>query len=84
MAAANAFARDQRLAILASPLSELTGFALAVGCGDPGHGLTAEKCQGYCSPAPPGAGGQAAALSIRRIDATNASASARLPKFAIG
>ena len=38
MAAANASARGQRLAILASPLRELTGFALAVDCGDPGCG----------------------------------------------
>jgi hypothetical protein len=32
MAAANASARGQRAAILASPLSELTGFNLAVDC----------------------------------------------------
>jgi hypothetical protein len=32
MAAANAFARGQRSAILASPLQELTGFCLAVDC----------------------------------------------------
>jgi hypothetical protein len=32
MAAANASARGQRLAILASPLHELTGFYLAVDC----------------------------------------------------
>ena len=32
MAAANASARGQRLAILASPLTELTGYALVVDC----------------------------------------------------
>jgi hypothetical protein len=32
MAAANASARGQRAAILASPLHELTGFYLAVDC----------------------------------------------------
>ena len=32
MAAANASARGQRVAVLASPLSELTGFCLAVDC----------------------------------------------------
>jgi hypothetical protein len=32
MAAANASARGQRSAILASPLHELTGFCLAVDC----------------------------------------------------
>jgi len=36
MAAANASARGQRAAILASPLSELTGFNLAVDCLSPG------------------------------------------------
>jgi hypothetical protein len=36
MAAANASARGQRVAILASPLSELTGFCLAVDCLSPG------------------------------------------------
>ena len=35
-AAANASARDQRAAILASPLSELTDFNLTVGCLSPG------------------------------------------------
>jgi hypothetical protein len=35
MAAANASARGQRSAILASPLSELTGFYLAVDCLSP-------------------------------------------------
>jgi len=35
MAAANASARRQRSAILASPLHELTGFCLAVNCLDP-------------------------------------------------
>src|SRR5690348_11245508 len=33
MAAANASARGQRVAILASPLGELTGFSLVVDCG---------------------------------------------------
>ncbi len=36
MAAANASARGQRVAILASPLSDLTGFCLAVDCLMPG------------------------------------------------
>jgi hypothetical protein len=36
MAAANASARGQRSAILASPLHELTGFYLAVDCAEPG------------------------------------------------
>ena len=36
MAAANASARGQRVAILASPLTELTGFCLAVDCLTPG------------------------------------------------
>ncbi len=36
MAAANASARGQRAAILASPLHELTGFLLAVDCLAPG------------------------------------------------
>jgi hypothetical protein len=36
MAAANASARGQRAAILASPLSELTGFNLTVDCLNPG------------------------------------------------
>jgi hypothetical protein len=36
MAAANASARGQRVAILASPLNELTGFCLAVDCLTPG------------------------------------------------
>jgi hypothetical protein len=36
MAAANASARGQRAAILASPLDELTGFYLAVDCLAPG------------------------------------------------
>ncbi len=36
MAAANASARGQRVAILASPLVELTGFCLAVDCLTPG------------------------------------------------
>jgi hypothetical protein len=36
MAAANASARGQRAAILASPLSELTGFNLTVDCLSPG------------------------------------------------
>ncbi len=36
MAAANASARGQRHAILASPLKELTGFYLTVDCGAPG------------------------------------------------
>jgi hypothetical protein len=36
MAAANASARGQRVAILASPLHELTGFYLAVDCLAPG------------------------------------------------
>jgi hypothetical protein len=36
MAAANASARGQRVAILASPLSELAGFKLTVGCLSPG------------------------------------------------
>jgi hypothetical protein len=36
MAAANASARGQRAAILASPLSELSGFCLAVDCLTPG------------------------------------------------
>jgi hypothetical protein len=36
MAAANASARGQRAAILASPLHELTGFYLAVDCLTPG------------------------------------------------
>ena len=36
MAAANASARGQRAAILASPLSELTGFSLTVDCLRPG------------------------------------------------
>ena len=36
MAAANASARGQRVAILASPLSELTGFNLTVDCLSPG------------------------------------------------
>jgi hypothetical protein len=36
MAAANASARAQRVAILASPLHELTGFYLAVDCLTPG------------------------------------------------
>ena len=36
MAAANALARGQRVAILASPLHELTGFYLAVDCLTPG------------------------------------------------
>jgi hypothetical protein len=36
MAAANASARGQRAAILASPLHELTGFYLAVDCRTPG------------------------------------------------
>ena len=35
MAAANASARGQRVAILASPLHELTGFCLAVDCLNP-------------------------------------------------
>ena len=35
MAAANASARGQRTAILASPLRELSGFYLAVDCGSP-------------------------------------------------
>jgi hypothetical protein len=38
MAAANASARGQRSAILASPLSELSGFCLAVDCLAPGCG----------------------------------------------
>src|SRR5579859_3058267 len=38
MAAANASARGQRVAILASPLGELTGFSLVVNCGRPGCG----------------------------------------------
>ena len=38
MAAANASARGQRAAILASPLSELSGFCLAVDCLTPGCG----------------------------------------------
>ena len=38
MAAANASARGQRAAILASPLHELTGFCLAVDCLTPGCG----------------------------------------------
>ena len=38
MAAANASARGQRAAILASPLSELTGFNLSVDCLTPGCG----------------------------------------------
>jgi hypothetical protein len=38
MAAANASARGQRAAILASPLSELTGFNLVVDCLTPGCG----------------------------------------------
>ena len=42
MAAANASARGQRVAILGSPLHELTGFCLAVGCLAPG-------CNGECS-----------------------------------
>ena len=37
MAAANASARGQRAAILASPLSELTGFNLTVDCLSPGY-----------------------------------------------
>jgi hypothetical protein len=36
MAAANASAREQRSAILASPLHQLTGFCLAVDCLTPG------------------------------------------------
>jgi hypothetical protein len=36
MAAANASARGQRTAILASPLYQLTGFCLAVDCLTPG------------------------------------------------
>ena len=36
MAAANASARGQRVAILASPLHELTGFYLSVDCMTPG------------------------------------------------
>jgi hypothetical protein len=36
MAAANASDRGQRAAILASPLSELTGFNLTVDCLSPG------------------------------------------------
>jgi hypothetical protein len=36
MAAANASARGQRVAILSSPLSQLTGFCLAVDCLTPG------------------------------------------------
>ncbi len=39
MAAANASARGQRVAILRSPLQELTGFYLAIDCLAPG-------CQG--------------------------------------
>jgi len=35
MAAANASARGQRRAILASPLGELTGFVLTVDCRGP-------------------------------------------------
>ena len=38
MAAANASARGQRHAILASPRTELTGFALVVDCGGAGCG----------------------------------------------
>jgi hypothetical protein len=38
MAAANASARGQRAAILASPLHELTGFCLSVDCLAPGCG----------------------------------------------
>ena len=38
MAAANASARGQRVAILSSPLHELTGFFLAVDCLTPGCG----------------------------------------------
>jgi hypothetical protein len=38
MAAANASARGQRVAILASRLAELTGFCLAVDCLNPGCG----------------------------------------------
>ena len=38
MAAANASARGQRHAILASPLAELTGFDLVVDCGGAGCG----------------------------------------------
>ena len=36
MAAANASARGQRVAILSSPLSQLTGFCLSVDCLTPG------------------------------------------------
>ena len=38
MAAANALPRGQRVAILASPLSELTGFMLSVDCRSGGCG----------------------------------------------
>jgi hypothetical protein len=38
MAAANASARGQRVAILASPRKELIGFCLTVDCGAPGCG----------------------------------------------
>jgi hypothetical protein len=38
MASANVSARGQRAAILASPLSDLTGFLLAVDCPAPGCG----------------------------------------------
>lgn len=38
LAAANASARGQRVAILASPLGELTGFSLVVDCLAPGCG----------------------------------------------
>ena len=41
MAAANASARGQRHATLASPLAELTGFALAVDC--LGRGCAGER-----------------------------------------
>jgi hypothetical protein len=41
MAAANASARGQRAAILASPLHELTGFYLAVDCLAPGAAASA-------------------------------------------
>jgi hypothetical protein len=38
MAAAKASARGQRVAILSSPLGELTGFSLVVNCGAPACG----------------------------------------------
>jgi len=71
MAAANASARGQRAAILASPLHELTGFYLAVDCLAPGcHGersfAVAELASFYGQDGTVGLGRMRCSVSIRR------------------